>query len=93
MHHITVHFILKQLRREGLEAAVATNRAFDVSVIHPAAYSYFRNASEQATRRLLKGRQKIIRKYAELNAINPAPIKYQFNPLVVESFGSWSEAA
>jgi hypothetical protein len=89
MHHITVHFILKQLRREGLEAAVATNRAFDVSVIHPAAYSYFRNSSEQATRRLLKGRQKIIRK----DAINPAPINYQFNPLVVESFGSWSEAA
>jgi hypothetical protein len=26
-------------------------------------------------------------------AINPAPINYQFFPLVVESFGSWSEAA
>jgi hypothetical protein len=34
-----------------------------------------------------------IRKYAELNAINPAPINYQFYPLVVESFGSWSDAA
>jgi hypothetical protein len=34
-----------------------------------------------------------IRKYAELNAINPAPINYQFWPVVAESFGSWSEAA
>jgi hypothetical protein len=66
--------------------------AFDVSVIHPAAFSYFRNA--QARQRGGSERETTkIRKYAELNAINPAPINYQFCPLVVESFGSWSDAA
>jgi hypothetical protein len=39
-------------------------------------------ASERETKK--------IRKYAELNAINPAPINYQFCPY---SFGSWSEDA
>jgi hypothetical protein len=67
--------------------------AFDVSVIHPAAYSYFRNASKQDNAAATERETTKIRKYAELNAINPAPINYQFCPLVVESFGSWSDAA
>jgi hypothetical protein len=64
-----------------------------VSVIHPAAYSYFRNASKQDNAAATERETTKIRKYAELNAINPAPINYQFCPLVVESFGSWSDAA
>jgi hypothetical protein len=62
-------------------------------VIHPAAYSYFRNASKQDNAAATERETTKIRKYAELNAINPAPINYQFCPLVVESFGSWSDAA
>jgi hypothetical protein len=67
--------------------------AFDRSVIHPAAYSYFRNASKQDNAAATERETTKIRKYAELNAINPAPINYQFCPLVVETFGSWSDAA
>jgi hypothetical protein len=62
-------------------------------VIHQAAYSYFRNASKQDNAAATEKETTKIRKYAELNAINLAPINYQFFPLVVESSGSCSEAA
>jgi hypothetical protein len=54
--------------------------AFDVSVIHPAAYSYFRNASNQDNAAATDRETTKISKYGELNAINPAPINYQFCP-------------
>jgi hypothetical protein len=57
-------------------------------VIHPAPYIYFRNDSKQDNAAATERETTKIRKYAELNAINPAPINYQFFPLVVESFGS-----
>jgi hypothetical protein len=64
--------------------------AFDVSVIHPEAYSYFRNASKKDNAAATERETTKIRKLAELNAINPGPINYQFCPLVVESFESFS---
>jgi hypothetical protein len=64
-----------------------------IQLIDPAAYSYFRNASKQDNAAATERETTKIRKYAELNAINPASINYQYFPLVVESFGSWSEAA
>jgi hypothetical protein len=67
--------------------------AFDISVTHPAAFTYYKAAAKMDNAAATEREIGKFKKYEEAMALNPFPANFIFQPLVVETFGSWSDAA
>jgi hypothetical protein len=67
--------------------------AFDISVTHPAALTYYKAAAKKDNAAATEREIGKFKKYEEAMALNPIPANFIFQPLVVETFGSWSDAA
>jgi hypothetical protein len=67
--------------------------AFDISVTHPAAFTYYKAAAKKDNAAATEREIGKFKKYEEAMALNPIPANFIFQPLVVKTFGSWSDAA
>jgi Na+-transporting NADH:ubiquinone oxidoreductase subunit NqrA len=65
--------------------------AFDISVTHLAAFTYYKAAAKKDNAAATEREIGKIKEYDEAMALNPIPANFIFKPLVVETFGSWSE--
>jgi hypothetical protein len=59
--------------------------AFDISVTHPAAFTYYKAAAKKDNAAATEREIGKIKKYEEAMALNPIPANFIFKPLVVES--------
>jgi hypothetical protein len=67
--------------------------AFDISVTHPAALTYYKAAAKKDNAAATEREIGKFKKYEEAMALNPIPANFIFQPLVVYTFGSWFDAA
>jgi hypothetical protein len=67
--------------------------AFDISFTHPAAFTYYKAPAKKDNDAATEREIGKFKKYEEAMALNPIPANFIFQLLVVETFGSWSDAA
>jgi hypothetical protein len=67
--------------------------AFDISVTHPAAFPYYKAAAKKDNAAATEREVSKFKKYEEAMAVKSIPANFIFQPLVVETFGSWTVAA
>jgi hypothetical protein len=67
--------------------------AFDIAVTHPAAFTYYKAAAKKDNAAATEREIGKFKKYEDAMTLNPNPANFIFQPLVVETFGSWSDAA